>query len=76
MSYEKRCSSYGLHSLIKQPTFYKNPKNPRCTDLILTNNAKYFICKKMCYKDRITWFSQNDHLCIKNAFLKTTVKSY
>ena len=36
------CSSYGLHSLIKQPTCYKNPKNPSCIDLILTNKAKSF----------------------------------
>ena len=36
------CSSYGLHSLIKQPTCYKNPENPSCIDLILTNKAKSF----------------------------------
>ena len=36
------CSSYGLHSLIKQSTCYKNPENPSCIDLILTNKAKSF----------------------------------
>ena len=36
------CSSYGLHSLIKQPTCYKNPENPSCIDPILTNKAKSF----------------------------------
>ena len=35
-------SSYGLHSLIKQPTCYKNPENPSCIDLILTNKDKSF----------------------------------
>ena len=28
---------YNLNSLIKQPTCFKNPENPSCTDLILTN---------------------------------------
>ena len=36
------CSSYGLRSLIKQPRCYKNPENPSCIDLILTNKAKSF----------------------------------
>ena len=36
------CSSYGLHSLIKQRTFFKNPKSPSSIHLILTNKAKSF----------------------------------
>ena len=35
-------SSYGLHSLIKQPICYKNSENPSCIDLILTNEDKSF----------------------------------
>ena len=31
-------SSYGLRSVIKQPTCYKNSENPICIDLPLTNN--------------------------------------
>ena len=31
------CKSYGLENLIRQPTCYKNPSNPVCIDLILTN---------------------------------------
>ena len=31
------CESYNLSSLIKEPTCYKNPQNPSCIDLILTN---------------------------------------
>ena len=50
MSYEKLCGSYDLHSLIKQSTFYKNPKNPRCTDLILTNlNPKKNVLQRQDY---------------------------
>ena len=36
------CSSYCLNSLIKQPTCFKNPENPSCIDLILTNKARSF----------------------------------
>ena len=36
------CRSYGLHSLIKQPSCYKNPENLSCIDLILTNKTKSF----------------------------------
>ena len=32
------CDSYTLSSLIKEPTCYKNPQNPSCIDLILTNS--------------------------------------
>ena len=33
---------YIVSSNIKQPTCYKNPENPSCIDLILTNKAKSF----------------------------------
>ena len=36
------CDSYGLKSLIKVPTCFKNPENPSCIDLILINNPLSF----------------------------------
>ena len=36
------CESYNLSSLIKEPTCYKNPQNPSCIDLILTNTPYSF----------------------------------
>ena len=36
------CDTYDFKCLIKEPTCYKNPENPSCIDLILTNNPKYF----------------------------------
>ena len=36
------CESYTLSSLIKEPTCYKNPQNPSCIDLILTNSPYSF----------------------------------
>ena len=37
------CNSYNLNSLIKQPTCFKNPENPCCIDLILTNKPRSFL---------------------------------
>ena len=39
---ETFCESYGLKNLIKVPTCYKNPQNPSCIDLILTNSPLSF----------------------------------
>ena len=36
------CSLNDLASLIDQPTCYKNPDTPACTDLIFTNRPNYF----------------------------------
>ena len=36
------CETYNLTNLIKQPTCYKNPDNPTCIHLILTNFPRTF----------------------------------
>ena len=36
------CDTYGLANLVKAPTCYKNPQNPSCIDLILTNKPKSY----------------------------------
>ena len=36
------CENYGLKNLVRQPTCYKNPSNPVCIDLILTNVPRSF----------------------------------
>ena len=36
------CESYTLSSLIKEPICHKNPQNPSCIDLILTNSPYSF----------------------------------
>ena len=43
--YRLFCKSYSLHSLIKQPTSFKNPENPSCIDLSLTNKPRSFQTK-------------------------------
>ena len=35
------CNMYNLQNLIKDPTCYKNPENPTCVDLILTNKRNF-----------------------------------
>ena len=42
LNMKKFCDSYRFKSLIKVPTFFKNPENPSCIDLILTNNTLSF----------------------------------
>ena len=39
---ETFCESYWLKNLVKVPTCYKNPQNPSCIDLILTNSSLSF----------------------------------
>ena len=34
--------SHGLKNLVKEPTCYKNPQNPSCIDLIMTNKSNNF----------------------------------
>ena len=36
------CDTYDLRSLITEPICYKNPENPTCIDLILTNHPLSF----------------------------------
>ena len=35
-------NAYDLKNLVKEPTCYKNPRNPSCIDLILTNRYMSF----------------------------------
>ena len=36
------CKFYSFNSVIKQPICFKNPENPSCIDLILTNKLRSF----------------------------------
>ena len=36
------CSLFKLKSIVKEPTCYKNPENPSCIDLFLTNCPRSF----------------------------------
>ena len=70
------CRSYDLHSLVKQSTCYKNPENPSCIDLILTNKAKSF--QRTCViETRLYNFHRMTIYVLKMHFRsQTTAKSY
>ena len=36
------CGTYHFKSLLKEPTCFKNPQNPSCIDLFLTNSSRSF----------------------------------
>ena len=64
------CDTYGLKSLIKEPTCYKNPENPSCIDHILTNNPKWF--QSSCLVE--TGLSDFQRMTI--TVIKTTFKKF
>ena len=36
------CEIYNLKNIIREKTYFKNPNNPSCIDLIITNRPKSF----------------------------------
>ena len=52
------CDLYNFENLIKEPTCYKNPVNPTCTDLMLTIEVfKTLVQLKQDYQIFIGWLS-------------------
>ena len=45
------CNVYNLFSLFKEPTCFKNPYNPSCIGLFLTNRPRSFQ-KNSCHRNR------------------------
>ena len=62
------CETYNLKNLIKQPTCYKNPHNPTCIDLILTNNPRTF--QSTC----VTEIGLSDFHLMTLTFMRKTFK--
>ena len=42
MSMKDFCDIYSFKNLIKEPTCFKNPTNPKCIDLMLSNRHRSF----------------------------------
>ena len=42
-SLDEFCQTYNLVSIVNKPTCFKNPKNPSCIDLMLTNKQERFL---------------------------------
>ena len=71
------CDTFGLKSLIKDATCYKNPENPSSIDLILTNDPRHF--QKSCFiKTDLSDFHRTVVTVIKTSFerLKPSVIDY
>ena len=66
-------NSYNLNSLIKQPTYFKNPENPSCTDLSLTNKTRSF--QSTCVIETGLSDFHRMTVCFKEAFSQSTTKS-
>ena len=45
-SLDEFCQTYNLESIVNKPTCFKNPKNPLCIDLVLTNKQGMFLKPK------------------------------
>ena len=51
------CEIYHVTDIIKQPNCFKNPSNPSCRDLFLTNNANCFQ-KSLVFKTSLSDFNK------------------
>ena len=45
-SLDEFCQTYNLESVVNKPCCFKNPKNPSCNDLVLTNKQERFLKAK------------------------------
>ena len=64
------CSTYNLKNLVIEPTCFKNPENPSCIDLMLTNRRKSFLSNIVVE----TGLSDCHKMTV--SALKTTFKKY
>ena len=67
------CDIYSFKHLIKEPTCYKNPINPKCIDLMLTNKQCSF--QKSCVIDTgLSDFYKMTATVLRSYFLKVDPK--
>ena len=64
------CDLYEMKSLIRVPTCYKNPANPTCIDLMLTNSNRSF--QNSCTIET----GLSDSHCFENLLAEKGSKSY
>ena len=63
------CNNFDLKNLIKEPTCFKNPENPSCIDLILTNRSRSF--QNSCNVETgLSDFHKMTLTVMKNSFQK------
>ena len=63
------CQIYNLKNLLSKPTCYKNPTNPSCVDLILTNKPRSF--QNSCtFQTGLSDFYKMTLIVLKSSFAK------
>ena len=63
------CQIYNLKNLLSKPTCYKNPTNPSCVDLILTNRPRSF--QNSCtFETGLSDFLKMTLTVLKSSFAK------
>ena len=63
------CQICNFKNLLNKPTCYKNPTNPWCVDLILTNRPRSF--QNFCtFKTRLSDFHRKTLTVLKSSFAK------
>ena len=67
------CEIYNLENLVKKPTCFKNPLNPSCIDLILTNKTRSFQ-DTIVVETGISDFHQMTLTTLKTFYTKQTPK--
>ena len=67
------CEFYNLKSLIKQPTCFKNPENPSCIDLFLTNRPRRF-CNVYVIETGLSDFHMMKVFVMKTHYRKLPTK--
>ena len=72
-SLKEFCNLYSLKKLIKKPTCFKNPDNPKVTDLLLTNGPRSFR-NSDTLKTKLPDFHKLTLIVLKTYFQKQTPK--
>ena len=67
------CDSYNLKNLIKEPTCFKNPSNPSCIDVMLTNSNRSFQ-KSLNIETGLSDFHKMTVTVLKTTFPKVKPK--
>ena len=67
------CQTYNLESIVNKPTCFKNPKNPSCIDLMLTNKQERFL-KAKTVETGLSDFHKMVVSVLKNGFKKQKPK--
>ena len=63
------CQIYNFKNLLDRPTCYKNPTNPSCVDLIITNKTRTF--QNSCtFETGLCGFHKMTLLLLRSSFAK------